>query len=163
MMVTGTRYLIRPTLEVAARIRTIESDGSDPFGWRRETLVSTLPYSQALPFLAEPPTPTIWEEERVVDVAAEARAYLRFAIDKISNHRGISAGRSVDKLAEYAWLLGQEHIVDDMIAAEYPQYGAPKIRAFALGMGWPWPDDEWLRRMVDGAPCRPDCQEGCRL
>jgi hypothetical protein len=102
--------------------------------------------------------------ERMAD---EARGYLRFAVGKILDHRGISAERSTIKLREFAWLLGRDDVVQAMDAAEYPQYGAPKVKAFANGMGWPFFDDSGAReqveleRMSEGQPCRPDCESGC--
>jgi len=88
--------------------------------------------------------------------------YLEFAIGKIQGHRGISAGRSVDKLREMAWLLGRDDVMAAMDKADYQNYGAPKIKAFAEGMGLPWPDDEDLARMALGYPCTDDCEGGCR-
>ncbi|WP_301547102.1 hypothetical protein [Micromonospora sp. C95] len=49
--------------------------------------------------------------------------------------------RSVDKLGELAWLLGRDDIVAAMDHAGYPMYGAPKVKAFADGFGWPFLDD----------------------
>ena len=90
-----------------------------------------------------------------------ASRYLDFAIGKIRNHRGISASRSVDKLTEYAWLLGRDDVVTAMEAADYPQYGAPKVKAFAEGMGWEWPSTPDLARMSQGLPCEDTCADGC--
>lgn len=98
-----------------------------------------------------------------------ARDYLTFAVEKAIGHRGLSASRSVDKLREYAWLLGRDDVVAAMEVAEYPQYGAPKLRAFAEGMGWAWPGDvdaqdaTALERMTQGLPCQDDCRNGCDL
>jgi hypothetical protein len=80
---------------------------------------------------------------------------------------GISAERSVIKLREYAWLLGQDEVVAAMDAADYPQYGAPKTKAFADGMGWGFiafveeADKAALVRMSNGLPCTDDCESGC--
>ena len=71
-------------------------------------------------------------------------------------------GISVEKLTEYAWLLGRDDVVATMNRADYVQYGAPKVKAFALGLGLPWPeDDEELERMAYGEPCQPGCEGGC--
>ena len=68
----------------------------------------------------------------------------------------------MEKLIEYAWLLGRDDVVAAMEAAEYTNYGAPKVKAFAEGMGFPWPtDDPGLTRMADGLPCADDCLNGC--
>lgn len=54
-----------------------------------------------------------------------------------------------------------------MDEAGYENYGAPKVRAFAEGMGWSWSvlvpegDATLLDRMASGLPCVPDCEYGC--
>ena len=56
-----------------------------------------------------------------------------------------------------------------MDSARYPMYGAPKVKAFADGFGWPFheagndPDDlRALTRMAQGEQCDPHgCARGC--
>lgn len=161
---TSTEYKIRSQDEIVARIREYEKPGSEDlmFGWRRDVLLLALDYDHAKPFLNEDATREAWDEARPKDVAAEAKGYLEFAIGKIQDHRGISASRSVERLREYAWLLDQtEAVVNAMDLADYPQYGAPQVKAFAVGMGWPWPDDAELNRMAQGLSCIDDCEGGC--
>jgi hypothetical protein len=152
--------------EILQRITAVADD--DFLGWRRQVLIEALDYEHARGYLPDT-TADQWAGLRTADVEQAAREYLTFAIGKIVDHRGISASRSVDKLTEMAWLLGRDDVVAAMDAADYPQYGAPKVRAFAEGMGWPWPGDVGerdaaaLARMVDGLPCEPDCGEGCGL
>lgn len=153
--------------EILARIHAVGAD--DILGWRQEVLIGALDYDHAkLGRLKPGTTAEDWDEARITDVEQAARDYLTFAVDKILHHRGISASRSVEKLGEFAWLLGRDDVVEAMAAADYPQYGAPKVRAFATGMGWPWPGDgvdprdaAGLARMVQGLPCEPDCAGGC--
>lgn len=144
--------------QVLARLDGLKDDF---FGFRAEVLASVLPNDalkdRAFTF-AEGRVPRGTDEE----VEAAARDYLTFAIEKIENHRGISASRSVEKLGEFAWLLGRDDVLGAMDAAEYENYGAPKVREFARGMGWTWPEDDVeLTRMADGLPCRDGCEEGC--
>ena len=154
--------------QILARFRTIDP-GDDWFGFRQSVLIDSMTLDtlrQALPDVD-----TNGRDDYVKPEALEQRArdYLTFAIGKIVDHRGISASRSVDKLGEYAWLLGRDDVVKAMQAAEYPQYGAPQVKAFAEGMGWPWPGEvyDWqakaLARMAEGLPCDPDCADGCGL
>ncbi len=102
-----------------------------------------------------------WKEPTGESVEQTARGYLIFAIGKIEDHRGISAERSTIKLREYAWLLGRDDVVEAMSEADYPQYGAPMVKAFAEGMGWDWPADVELNRMAEGLPCEDGCESGC--
>lgn len=93
-------------------------------------------------------------------VRSEAVSYLHFAFGKAIDHRGISASRSVQKMREYAWLLG----LDDAVAfadddANYPNYGVPVLKHMAAALGVELPDE--IAAWPDGEPCRPGCDEGC--
>lgn len=147
--------------EILARIEAVAKD--DMFGFRREVLLVALDYENARPFLKPETTNEVWSGIQVCpcDWESAARSYYDFALGKIEDHRGISASRSVDKLREYAWLLGRDDVIEAMDAAEYPQYGAPKVKAFAATFGLEWPDGETFRRMAEGLPCTDDCDEGC--
>jgi len=148
--------------EIVARIRDHEQNGGDFFGFACELLIDALDFEHAKPWLKEETTAEQWDESRTVDTETAARGYLEFALGKIDGHRGISASRSVDKLREFAWLLGRDEVLAAMDAAGYQQYGAPKVKAFAVGMGWPWPsDDAEMERMAQGLPCVDDCSGGC--
>lgn len=156
--------------EILSRYRELADGREDFFGFRREVLASSMTGDtlrqtgldlEESTLAAAPLTPP-------ENLSGEASGYLEFAIGKIINHRGISASRSVDKLGEYAWLLGRDDVVEAMSAADYAQYGAPQVRAFAEGMGWPFLDatgDEVdrraLERMSAGDPCEPECEMGC--
>lgn len=153
--------------EIVARLREVRADGNDVFGFREEVLLEALAVDHAREFLA----PHVTREQRQppTDLEAHARWYLEFAIEKILDHRSISASRSVVKLAEFAWLLGRDDVVSAMDRAGYPMYGAPKVKAFADGLGWQFHDADddaddrrALRRMAQGEQCDPDgCTTGC--
>jgi hypothetical protein len=153
---------VRTQDEIVARIKAISAD--DLLGFGREVLIDGLDFEHARPFLAPRVDAGRDWSSPTRSFEVDARHYLEFAIGKILGHRGISAGRSVDKLREWAWLLCRDDVVQAMDVAEYPQYGAPKVKAFALGLGWPWPSDNAaLERMATGLPCVPDCASGCGL
>lgn len=153
--------------EILARLRGFVSSHDDYFGFRSEVLLDALDYEHAQPYLKKGVTSEQWDEVRTRDVEAAARRYLSFAIGKIVDHRALSAVRSVEKLSEFAWLMGRDDVVAAMNKAEYAQYGAPQVRAFAETLGWPWPGDvssadaALLERMSRGEPCVPDCEFGC--
>jgi hypothetical protein len=154
--------MARTAQEITDRIEAVGDD--DFFGFAREVLIPQLPYDDARPFLKPEVTAQDWQGPAEPEtIEEEARGYLDFAIKKILGHRGISASRSVSKLTEYAWLLGRDDVVAAMEEADYAQYGAPKIKAFAEGMSYPWPVDCDLDRMAAGLPCEPDCGAGCGL
>lgn len=147
--------------------RFAEAIDSDMFGWRREVLLLGMTPESIVRAMPTVELADAAEMEATrVSLDAEARKYLAFAVNKILDHRGISASRSVEKLTEFAWLLGRDDVVAAMDAADYAQYGAPQVRAFAEGMGWDWlPDNpadrEALELMSIGRPCHDECAEGC--
>jgi hypothetical protein len=147
--------------EIVARIAEMADTDHDLFGFAREVLVGALDFEHATTVYKAMMPRTWWNTTQPTDFVDEAFDYLDFAVVKIGAHRGVPAGRSVVKLAEYAWLLGRDDIVTAMDAAPYPQYGAPKVKAFADGMGWAWPDDADLVRMAQGLPCELGCPAGC--
>lgn len=123
--------------EIAERF----ANADDLFGYAREVLVDHMDFDHAKPHLVTNATAEQWDEARNTDLDMEIRRYLKFAAKKIRDERGLSAERSVIKLAEMAWLAGRDDVVAAMDAAEYPMYGEPKVRAFAAGMGLEWPED----------------------
>jgi hypothetical protein len=157
----------RSQTDIVARIAQLRVDGTDLFGFREEVLLAALDYEHARQFLPSDVSASDWQQR--VDHEAYAQAYLEFAIGKILNHRGNSASRSVDKLTELAWLAGRDDVVAAMEAAEYPMYGAPKVKAFADGFGWAFADAvedpdarQAITRMARGDECDPSgCHWGC--
>ncbi|MFC4148645.1 hypothetical protein ACFO0M_20520 [Micromonospora mangrovi] len=153
---------IRTQEEIVTRVWALRANRGDVFGFREEVLVEALDLDHARQVIT-PRHPVEWAQR--VDHETYARGYLDFAVGKILDHRGNSASRSVDKLSELAWLLGRDDIVAAMDHAGYPMYGAPKVRAFADGFGWPFLDGDdglALARMADGQQCDPQgCERGC--
>jgi len=94
-------------------------------------------------------------------VLAQMREYMEFAWGKVDDHRGLSAGRSVEKFEAWVWLLADQETLDKMNAADYPQYGAPKLAVVCEAYGFPIPDDEGIRSMIQGLACHADCENGC--
>lgn len=148
--------------EILARFQAAD----DMFGFAREVLIEAMTPETVLRFNPDATIGDDWTAWSAADVKAKALSYLDFAIEKATGHRGLSAERSVTKLREFAWLLGRDDVVAAMDAAEYPQYGMPKVKAFADGMRWPFSaETSWeqraLNRMAQGLPCTDDCGEGC--
>lgn len=159
----------RTAEEIHARIEALRPN--DIFGFAAEVLARALTFDDAakLAVVADGCSREMWDNGRLVgdEIVRIAREYLRFAIEKIEGHQGISASRSVDKLTAFAWLMRRDDVVAAIDAVPYAQYGAPKVRAFAEGMGW---GEDWrlavanapeLARMAEGRPCEPDCVSGC--
>lgn len=134
---------------------------TDMFGFDREVLAESMDLTTLAAAGYGVSQLDDWEPTAGAQLEDKARDYLTFAIGKVEDHRGISADRSVTKLREYAWLMGRDDVVAAMDAEDYAQYGAPMLRAFAVALGWPWPESDALSRMAEGLPCSDDCEEGC--
>ncbi|GIJ08429.1 hypothetical protein ACFFMR_29225 [Micromonospora andamanensis] len=166
--------MIRRTQEeILHRVDQHAAAGEDAFGFRRDLLIDALDIDHARPFLQPDITGQQWDNLRWDSLGgpeAYGREYLWFTVRQILHHRSGSASRAVDKLTELAWLLGRDDVVTAMNTAPYPMYGAPKITAFADGLGWPLhspaQDPDWrdaFTRMAAGQPCNPDgCVWGCQ-
>ena len=95
--------------EIVARIREIDSF----FGWTNEVLVPYLPWEWAREFL----TPEGVKEhdgkwaarsQEEAAIKQEMLDYLPLAWEKAEDQRGLSAGRSIEKMCAWLWLLGDE-------------------------------------------------------
>lgn len=124
--------------QILARLEEVK--GQDFFGFKTEVLVLFLTFENVKPYLNDDVTEEKWEEIRPKGTPAEQGAeYLPFAIGKIEDERGISANRSVQKFAEWAWLDGQDDLaeqIDD--EANYGWYGDQAVRLYADHYGLQW-------------------------
>lgn len=154
--------------EILARIKEVEED--DWLGVQQTDLISALPLEIVQSLLTEGDTftSTTWEDGRLntdEKVREALHVYFPFAIEKAANHRGISAGRSIDHFRSWVWLLGDSPY-QQINWDNYAQYGAPILKQVSELVEFPWPtsdapDDHRLNRMANGLPCTPDCEEGC--
>jgi hypothetical protein len=158
-------HCTRTDEEILTRFHAVTNN--DMFGWQREVLAEALSYDAAVEHKVIRPDVDRETWEAKADVHASALKYLTFAWGKAEDHRGLSAGRSIDKLTSYAWLLGGDDVLEEMETASYAQYGVPKLLVFTRAIGAPdptqgdTPDAKALQRMAEGLPCRPECMDGC--
>lgn len=147
--------------EIVDRIHERETE--DHFGFETLDLMSVLPFSSAREFLKPEATVETFgtPNDRTREVVLKTMSdYMAFAWDKALDHRGVSAGRSVAHFRSWVWLLGDEDFAA-INRENYPQYGAPVLKAVCERFGFLMPDSEDAGRMAAGLPCRPDCREGC--
>jgi hypothetical protein len=142
-------------------LKRIEETKDDFLPFRREVLVYALDFASAKPFLKPEATADGWPVTTDTSIKKEALEYLVFAWGKVRDHRGISAQRSVQKLLEWVWLLGDESLFESAKAARFAQYGAPILAVISKAWGASMPDDAATLRMIAGEPCVPECGEGC--
>lgn len=146
--------------EIVARVKATRH--TDVFGFVAEVLLSGLDHSHAKPWLRDDSKPEDWPCPLSLDQQRTGAVdYLAFAFEKAGDHRGISAIRSVDKLGAWLWLLELDHERFD--AADYSQYGVPKLFVAAEELGVEKPTDTDLVRMSQGLPCEDGCDMGCGL
>lgn len=154
-----TTIRVRTVEEITARLR---QGADDVFGWRFEVLVRYLTAEQVQEF-----TPGVDLSAWVIaplhaePIAEEVRSYMAFAWGKVEDHRGLSAGRSVEKIGAWLWVLGLDDMLAAMTAAEYQNYGAPQLAVVCRLLNLPIPPGEWAQRMIASLPCQPGCDEGC--
>ena len=135
-----------------------------------EVLIEYLDWEHIKPFLKESvraeavgaeafDTITLTRE----NVISEMRDYMKFAWTKVEDHRGLSAGRAVEKMETWVWLLGDEEVSKRLDAAGYAQYGAPKLAVVCEVYGFDMPTSLHVANMIAGEPCTEDCEGGCGL
>jgi len=155
--------------EIADRVSKLGK--SDFFGFRAEVLIGYLGMELLVPFLKEgarkrfeedkenPWTDPVFTED---EVKKDMLDYLKFAFEKCLDHRGISANRSIEKLVEWAWILGRDDLVEFAgEAGNFRNYGAPVLKKFAEGFEIELPEDERFHRMARGERCGADYACGC--
>jgi len=109
-------------------------------------------------------TPETWTQNPLTTeaITSEMREYMSFAIEKTTDHRGLSANRSIDKMKAWLWLLQDQDLLDLADNDDnYQNYGAPILLKICqkYKLGLPMGSD--FLRMTEGLPCRDGCDEGC--
>lgn len=136
----------RTDAEIFARLKEIEP--IDWIGTERGDLLSRLAFDDVRQFLNDDMTSEQWAEtKRGRDeeaVKAEMLNYMAFAWEKANNCRGLSAGRSLNHMSAWLWLLGHDKAAEQI--REYDLYGKPWLRAICEAFGWDWrqwDDGQW--------------------
>lgn len=107
-------------------------DANDMFGFQSEVLVAYLTFEQAKPLLKPDAQASNWGATitDVKEAAQDFLDYMTFAWMKAKDRRGISASRSIEKLAAWLWLMGREDLEELILRDElYNPYGAPALIA----------------------------------
>lgn len=159
---------MRAAKEIQTRMHEVE--GTDFLGFQAEVLIEYLRFEEAREFLKEearddPEKAKKWNDATKPptreNLLADMKEYMAFAWGKVEDHRGISAGRSVDKMGSWLWLLEDEEGLRKVKTLPRAQYGAPVLKYVSERYGFPMPDTETARRMMKGEPCVPGCDMGC--
>jgi hypothetical protein len=138
------------------------------FGFDVEVLVRFVSFETASPKLTEEArnaegAKDEWERERLpLDesvVKKDMAEYMEFAWDKASDHRGLSAHRSLEKMEAYLWILGDDELIEKLEDVSYANYGCPRLAAICEKYDLPIPQDEGVQNMINSKPCGG--YEGC--
>lgn len=141
--------------EIRERFNELTGPGSkDFFGFGADVLAEWIP--ECYKDEHKDKCPALTKE----NVEKRLRDYLPFAFEKALGHRGISASRSVQKISEWLWILGEGNL--ESFARNdrnYANYGVPVLKRIAGHFAVPLPDEiaEW----EDGKPCCAGCENGC--
>jgi hypothetical protein len=125
-------------------------DESNMFGNATEVLCGYLEWDRAKKFYkgeyVEKVEKGLEEKPKQIDDIYEATQdmmdYLIFGYMKSMDERGLSAGRTIEKLGHWMWLLGRDdlrRLVDD--DELYPPYGMPALIALTKELGLDVPQD----------------------
>ena len=138
----------RTVAEIVSRIRDLES--TDWLGFQRSDLMQFLPFDAAKEFLKSDAASEGWEclDPTKEIIEAKILDYMKFAWGKANDCRGLSAGRSMNHMQAYLWLLGEDDVVPEL--DHYSFYGKAHLAAICehFGLGWEqfddgiWKDDE---------------------
>lgn len=152
---------MRSATEILSRIK---SDKTDFFGFATGALLEFLTFGEAQPFLKPDAKESDWTmrwDRSDEGVKSCMRDYMAFAWGKAGDHRGLSAGRSIEKMEAWIWLLEDDDFLAQLAQVPYENYGAPKLKAICERYGLDIPSDPAVLRMAAGQSCCDGCEEGC--
>ena len=135
----------------------------DLFGTTSDLIVY-LPYQYAKDFLKPEVTEKDWKPEPYTEesILSAMKNYMAFALDKASNHRGISASRSIEHFACWLSLLEDSETLSFLEDEDnYENYGCPILKKICEKYGFSYPEDSATQNMAKGLPCIRNCEEGC--
>lgn len=152
--------------ELVERYRKISSRVLD---FESGVIGEFLDFDHAKQFLKEDSdaTPETWDKALLKadreTVIKELTDYMEFAVGKALDHRGLSSGRSINKMRGWMWLLSNNEMIDFIDdGSHYAMYGCPILKKIILKYDLVIPeatDNEYFDNMADGNPCHSGCDE----
>lgn len=109
--------------------KVTELKRKDLFGFEIHEYIRYLDFEHAKPFLRDNTKKGDWEQEKETP-AEKIRGYMNFAWGKANERRGISAFRSLQHMAAWLWLDGQDKFLKKWNNfKDYEYYGKPQLIA----------------------------------
>ena len=135
--------MTRTTKEILDKIS--EHKG-ELFGFIASDLIEYLPMEEARRFLNREAIMKIdhgedtWHQLPSTKEAIKAQIinYLPFAWGKANDERGLSAYRSLQHMAAWFWMLGEDDFYEFLKGDDYDHYGKPKLVAASEAVGYNW-------------------------
>jgi len=147
---------MRTQKEILDHIKKVEKD--DFFGTETKDLICFLDYENAKDFLKDGVTKEAWEElqqsltkEHISKVITD---YMEFAWYKANNRRFLSAGRSIDHMQAWTWLIDDKFYkkLKKSRKKNYKYYGKSLLVMICEHFNVDWKkldDDRWTNRESD--------------
>lgn len=124
-------------------------DEESVFGFEQEVAYNYLSFEEVKPYLTEESIKNhesgkdAWRQiTDVKEAAQDFLDYMVFAWMKTIGERGLSAGRSIAKLATWMRILGRDDVAEVLLDERlYAMYGRPALRMACEMLGIKCPDD----------------------
>lgn len=144
----------------------IKEEENEVLSFFIDTIIDYLPFDVAKEHLKEEYVKNIesgsevWNQKELTrnNIIEDMKNYMEFAWGKVIDHRGLSAGRSVNKFQGWIWVLGEDDKID---WENYTNYGAPILKQICGVYGFEIPESKEVKNMMEGRMCRENCDEGC--
>ena len=106
----------------------IQEKAEEALNFENEVLIPHLDFEHVQEFLKAGVTAEEWNREECIPPLKEAKMYMEnFGWPKAIGHRGISASRTVQKMAAWAFLMDDAKAMSIIETSAYPMYGVPVL------------------------------------
>lgn len=137
--------LARTSEEILERIE----NNDDIFGFATQVLIDYLPWEHSKSFYKDEFVASVENGQNKAPSPPELETkvqafvdYMKFAWEKATNQRGLSASRSIQKLGAHLWALGRQDLYDILYDERlYAPYGAPALVKVCDEMGIDVPEN----------------------
>jgi len=113
---------------------------NDVMSFKREALVDFLTEEEGNSFGFSAVEGTKWEQRELTreSVLEKMKDYMDFAIEKAIDERGISAGRSINKMQMWLWIIEEDAVLGELPRKYFYWYGLPALIKICEHFDWDW-------------------------
>jgi len=132
--IRANKFELRNEQEIIEKFKK-EIQSANPFNFKPEVMLDYMSFENAKSFLkedfvkeVEAGTKQYHHINTIKEAVQDFIDYMVFAWGKALHQRGLSAGRSVDKLSAWLWLLKRDDLADLIVREDlYKPYGSPAL------------------------------------